>query len=91
MFYGTLSFVPTLLFYRYQLAHFFFIILGAMIAAKNGADFYAKVYRKKQKPSKNKNANNNNNNDDSVTGTPSSLQRDTLTMRGLKIGDGQDN
>ena len=48
--YSTLSFLFTLIFYRYEWTQFVFIIICGVWSIKNGADFYGKVYTKKQRP-----------------------------------------
>ena len=47
--YSTLSFIPTMLLFRYWWLQFAFILLCGTWAIKNGADFYAKVYVKKRR------------------------------------------
>ena len=45
--YSTVSYLPTLLFYRYQWMQFVFMVICMTWAVKNGAEFYATVYVKK--------------------------------------------
>jgi hypothetical protein len=83
--YSTVSFFPSMLFYRSHWAHLAILMFACLVAIKNGSDFYAKVYTKKPRKNKvkkmiNTNINNNNKNSPINSTSTTSTTEDSSTV-----------